>query len=132
MNGVDTNVLLRFIVRDDERQFESAATFLAAKTPDDQAYVSLVVIAELIWALRRRYGYSQDAIVVNLGRLVASRELAFEDEGFLAALLGDPDSIKADIADYLIARTASNAGCMKTVTFDKRAAKAVPGMELLA
>ena len=53
MIAVDTNILLRYVVRDDPEQLEKAANFFRERTTEDPAYVSLIVVAEMIWVLRR-------------------------------------------------------------------------------
>ena len=58
MIGIDTNVLLRFLVHDDPKQGEKARQFMTERTAEDPAYVSAVVLAEVIWFLRQRLNYS--------------------------------------------------------------------------
>lgn len=130
MKGVDTNVLLRFIVRDDARQFDAAAAFLTARTPEDPVFISLIVVAELVWALDRRYRYGREQIHGVVVALLETAEVVFEDEPYLSSLLAARP--KGDIADHLIAHCAMRAGCSSIATFDVGAAKVVPPMELLA
>jgi predicted nucleic-acid-binding protein len=130
MKAVDTNVLLRYIVRDHPQQFEAAAAFLRARTPDDPAFVSLIVVAEFVWALRRRYRYSREDVHAIVVALLEAAEVMFEDEPYLSALLADQP--KGDIADHLIAYCAARAGCGSVATFDRNAAKIIPTMELLS
>ena len=129
MKAVDTNVLLRFVVRDDPKQFEVASRFLTARTADDPAYVSLIVLAEMVWALERRYGYPRDSVRGVVLALLESAEVVFEAEASLSMLIAQ--KAKGDIADHLIALSARRAGCASVATFDKRAARAIPSMELL-
>ena len=56
MIAVDTNVLLRFVVRDDVVQFKRASRFFDQRTAEDPAFISLIVLAEFVWALRRHHG----------------------------------------------------------------------------
>jgi predicted nucleic-acid-binding protein len=130
MKAVDTNVLLRFIVRDHPQQFDAASAFLRARTPDDPAFISLIVVAELVWALRRRYRYPREDVSAVVAALLEAAEVVFEDEPHLSALLGMHP--KGDISDHLIAHCAVRAGCASVATFDKKAASRVPSMELLA
>ena len=129
MKAVDTNVLLRYIVRDDPQQFQTAAVFLGARTVADPVFVSLIVVAELVWALSRRYRYPREDVRAAIMALMEAAEVRFEDEEHLSALLAS--SPKGDIADHLIAHCAAKAGCISTVTFDKGAASRIPSMELL-
>ena len=132
MIAVDTNVLLRYIVRDDPDQFERATEFFKKRTSADPAYVSLVVLAELAWVLRRHYRYSSAQILGLLKALLDTVELSFELEEVLAPYFSRMKDLKGDVADHLVALSSMNAGCRHTVTFDRAAAKSVNGMELLA
>ena len=131
MIGVDTNVLIRLLAPDDEKQNTAARSFFSDRSPDDPAYVSSIVLAETIWLLRRRLGYSRTAVEDAVRSMLASDDFHIEHGERLSALLkqGTP---RAEIADYLIAWSADVAGCLSTVTFDKRSAKSIPSMELLA
>lgn len=132
MIAVDTNILLRYVVRDDPEQLEKAANFFRERTTEDPAYVSLIVVAEMIWVLRRLYRYSTEQVRAALLHLIETAELEFEEEQYLVRLLSRGAVVKFDLADHLITLSGAKAGCSHTVTFDKRAAKSVPGMELLA
>ena len=131
MIGVDTNVLIRLLAPDDEKQNAAARSFFSDRSPDDPAYVSSVVLAETVWLLRRRLGYSRTAVEDAVRSMLSSDDFHIEHGERLSALLkqGTP---RAEIADYLIAWSADAAGCLNTVTFDKRSAKSIPSMELLA
>ena len=131
MIGIDTNVLLRFILADDAVQLQRARAFLSARSAGDPAFVSLMVMAETYWVLKRRYKMANEVIVQTFRQLIDAQELLFEDEPFLESLFIDDRVAAADLSDHFIARIALNAGCEKTVTFDVKAARAVPGMELL-
>lgn len=130
MKALDTNVLLRFVMRDDENQFAKASGFLGSRTSDDPAFVSLVVLVEFAWTLRQRYGLSRTDIHALVTTLLETRELAFEDESDVSAIVAD--AARGDLADHLISYCARRAGCSATVTFDQDAAKVVAGMELLS
>lgn len=129
MIAVDTNVLLRFVLRDDEVQFEKAARFFRSRTSDDPAFVSLIVLAELVWALRQRYGYSRAEAHALVATLLETAEVFFEDEAVLSRIVAEAG--RGELADHLIAHCASRAGCDATVTFDRKA-RHIPGMQLLA
>ena len=129
MKALDTNVLLRFVMRDDENQFASASSFLASRTQDDPAFVSLVVLVEFAWTVRQRYGLSPTDVRALVMTLLDTRELVFEDESEVAEIVAD--ATRGDLADHLISHCARRAGCSSTVTFDRMAAKVVPAMELL-
>ncbi|TWG98025.1 putative nucleic-acid-binding protein [Mesorhizobium sp. J18] len=131
MIGVDTNVLVRLLVADDGRQAQAVGEFFAQRTGADPAFVSAVVLIESLWVLGRRFGYSRSTLLDALRRMMTSPELNFEHGGRLAEILENADPSLSDIADHLIAWSCEKAGCERTVTFDKRAAKRNPSMELL-
>ncbi|MGV8939025.1 MAG: PIN domain-containing protein [Allorhizobium sp.] len=132
MIGVDTNILLRLIVVDDPEQNEKARHFLSQRSIEDPAYISAMVVAELVWFLRRRLNYQQSQIMDLLQSFLASNDVVVEYAEELGLLLSDETAPIADLADNLIAWAGMKAGCRKVVTFDRRAAKLIPGMELLA
>ena len=131
MIGVDTNVLIRLLAPDDEKQNVAAKSFFSRRSPDDPAYVSSIVLAETIWLLRRRLGYSRTAVEDAVRSILSSDDFRVEHGERLSALLQE-GAPRAELADYLIAWSADHAGCLRTVTFDKRSAKAIATMDLLA
>lgn len=132
MIGVDTNVLLRLVVDDEPQQIRAARAFFAQRTSDEPAYIGLVVMAEFTWLLRKRYGYSKDQISDTVLGLLESVDLVIERPDLIEEAAIRSRQPKVDFADILVARLALERGCVTTVTFDKDAAKRVPGMELLA
>ena len=131
MIGVDTNVLARLFVVDDPVQSEIVRRFFAARSEADPAFVSLVVVVELVWLLGDTYDFSQAAIASVLGKLLASPDFVLESPEFIADAVAVAEQRKIDIADFVIARIARENDCRVTVTFDIDASKRVPGMELL-
>ena len=132
MIGVDTNILLRYIVNDDADQYTKAEAFLKARTADDPAFVSLIVLVELTWVLRRLYRYSRAQVHAVLLLIVETAGLVIEDEYFVSMLVGSGVALKDEFADHLIVHSAAKAGCEQTLTFDRDAVAAVPSMELLS
>lgn len=132
MIGLDTNVVVRIMTGDDDRQVAKIRAFLDGRSADDPAYVSSVVLAETIWVLESRLGYSREAVLTGLERLLTSNELQIEHGERLSDLLQERHGNRIDIADHLVAWSSQAAGCSATVTFDRRAARNIPGMELLS
>ena len=131
MIGIDTNVLLRLLVRDDDAQLRAAERFIATHcSPDDPGFVSLVVIVEAAWALRRVYLYDRSQIAAALESLLNVAELEVESAAEVRAAVADFATSAAGLVDCLVARTNLTAGCDYTVTFDRKAAK-LTGFELL-
>lgn len=132
MIGIDTNVLLRFLVDDDPEQNDRARRLLSQRTAEDPVYLSSLVLAEAVWFLRRRLDYPLAQIVEMLRFLIASPEVVIEHAEELEILLAEQDASIVNLADHLVAWSGLKAGCGKIVTFDRRAARVIPGMELLA
>ena len=78
MIALDTNVLVRYLVRDDEGQAESARALLESLTIERPGYVCREVVIELVWVLERAYGVSREQIGTILPELVATRGLVVE------------------------------------------------------
>ncbi len=113
---VDTNVLVRAVVRDDERQAEAAAELLKDA---EVIAVSLPCLCEFVWVLRRVYGFRQDDISAALEALLDAANVAVDRPAADAGLA----ILKAggDFADGLIAHEGSWLGGDTFVSFDKKA-----------
>lgn len=132
MIGVDTNVLLRFLVVDDPAQNKAAARFFEARTAEDPAFVSALALAETVWLLMRKMKYPPESVIAVLRKLLSAESIVVEHAEELGMLVFDEDPPVTDLADFLIAWAGKRRGCSSTVTFDKRAANVVPGMEHLS
>ena len=126
MLGIDTNVLVRFLVRDDESQFEKARKLIKREVATGRrVFVSQLVLLETEWVLRSRYNLSKIEIIAAISGLLDATDVQFEDEPAIeAALFVWRDSV-ADFADCLIGARNSRLGCRATATFDSRAVKLV-------
>jgi len=128
--GLDTNVIVRYLVQDEPDQSSTASAVIDALTAEDPGFLSLVTLVELYWVLRRAYRISTARCVELIEGLLNARELRIDQESVvraaLAARLGG-----VDFADAVIAELGRVAGCDHTVTFDRRAAESNQ-MRLLA
>lgn len=131
MIGVDTNVLLRLFVNDNEPQHKAVRRFITERNPGDPAFVPLVVLVELEWALTKRYGYSQERLFELLDAIAASPDFLLEQIDVVVRAVEHCRSTSARLTDVLVALLAEVQGCTNTVTFDREAARQIPGMELL-
>ena len=113
---VDTNVLVRAVVRDDVRQGKAAAALLKAA---EFIAVSLPCLCEFVWVLRRVYGFGQDDIAAALEALLDASNVAVNRPAADAGLA----ILKAggDFADGLIAYEGRWLGAETFVSFDKKA-----------
>ena len=130
MIGLDTNILVRYIVQDDPHQTATAVAFMDSLTSQNQGFVSLVTVAELCWVLNRTYKLSRIEFSGALQILLDSDELLIEGNDLVKEALRLFSKSKADFDDCLIERCSRAAGCTSIATFDKNAAKAL-GMQLL-
>lgn len=123
MIALDTNVLVRFLVRDDESQARLVYRRLKqAETQRETLFVSLLVTLETIWVLESAYRYSRKQILAALEALLTMSVLEFEKLAVLQSLIAQARATSTDLSDLLIALHAQSAGCDHTLTFDKSAA----------
>ena len=130
MIGLDTNVLVRYIMQDDSRQSPKASKLVESLTVDSPGFVSLVSVVELGWVLSSSYGLTRDQLVQGFEALLRTKEIVIDRAAEVMKALRVFKATSADFADCLIERTASGAGCDRTMTFDGGAAKAA-GMTLI-
>ncbi len=132
MIGLDTNVLVRYIMQDDKRQAVLAGKLIEGFTEESPGFISLVSVVELSWVLGTTgYALSKSQLIEALNKLMAVDSLIIERIAVVAGAVRAYKQGKADFADYLIERSAAQAGCQRTMTFDKTAAKS-GGMNLIA
>lgn len=129
MIGLDTNVVVRYIMQDDAKQAASASRLVESLT-DSSGFIPLIVIVELSWVLTSAYSLSRQQLAEALEGVLRSKEWVVEKADIVWQAVRLFQSGSADFADCLIFRSAAAAGCEKTMTFDKDAAKS-GGMTLL-
>ena len=117
MNGVDTNVLIRYLVADDPLQAVKAKRIMESGT----SYVNCIVLCETVWVLESAYDYGRKEIADTLERILSTHEIEVEDPEMTLAALQDYRQTSAGFTDCLIGRRNANHGCDHTVSFDKRA-----------
>jgi predicted nucleic-acid-binding protein len=122
MIGVDTNVLVRYLIRDHQSQFDRARKLISRRTAGgEKVLVSLLVLLETEWVLRSRYELPKADIVGAFSALLDAAEVLFEDESTVEAVIYTWKDSAAEFADCLIGVRNSRLGCSATTTFDKRA-----------
>lgn len=128
MRALDSNLLLRYITQDDSTQTPLATRYIETElTSEDRGYVSLPVFCEVIWSLRRVYGFSSIEVSAAVAILLRSAQLLIADEAVIARALQSD----ADLPDAIIHELGRQAGCSGTVTFDRRFAR-LAGVTLLS
>ena len=131
MIALDTNVVVRFLVRDDERQARAVYRRLRrAESDGETLFVPFVVVVETVWVLESAYKKSRAEMLDAIEDMRRMTVLEFEKNGVLQRVLVDGKTSKADLSDLLIAHSAQASGCDGGVTFDKKAAK-LPFFRLL-
>jgi predicted nucleic-acid-binding protein len=124
MIGIDTNLLIRYVMQDDAKQSNVADKFFASLSSQAQGYLSLVVIVETVWVLESIYKLRREQVSQLLTQLLESLELVIEDAAIVAKAIKHYQA-KSDFADALIELKARAAGCMSTATFDRDSIKRV-------
>ncbi len=130
MIGLDTNVFLRFLLKDDPVQTAQARALFRSLTPEEPGWASTATILEIAWVLMKSKRLERALVAKTITDLLALDTIVVEQAGAVAAVVRQFQSTRADFADCLIAALARVAGCKKTVTFDENASRDA-GMELL-
>ena len=132
MASLDTNVLVRYLVQEDEQQFLRARKLIrAAVRAGETLYIPITVMLELEWVLRSNFKLSKVQVTNTLSALLSSHELSFEFETAVEIALTLYVKGTADFADCMHVALAHMAGESPLWTFDRAAAK-VDGAKLLA
>jgi predicted nucleic-acid-binding protein len=124
MLGVDTNVLIRYLIRDDQSQYEKARRLIDREIAKGMpVLVSLLVLLETEWVLRSRYELAKAEILTALSALLDTADLSFEDEPSVENAVHSWKDSAADFADCLIEARNRRLACRATATFDVKALK---------
>lgn len=126
MIGADTNILVRFLVRDEPNQAEKVRTLLKN---GEVLFVNQVVLSELYWVLVKVYGYSKFDFIIAVDALLETEGFQFFDNDVVRLALTDYIHSSAGFVDCLINRL-NKTRVSGTLTFDKKAA-GLKGMKLL-
>lgn len=130
MIGLDTNILVRYVTQDHPAQSAAAVKVMDSLSSESPGFLSLVVIAELVWVLQFSYRFKKQEIEQVVDGLLRSKELVVERSEIVFQALRTFRTSRANFADCLIERRGRAAECQYVLTFDKNAAGA--GMRLLA
>jgi len=124
MLALDTNVLVRFLVQDELRQFDRARRLIQREAErGEPILISLLVLLETEWVLRSRYTLTKDEIAKAFSGLLDAFELQFEDEASVEQALHLWHDSNAEFADCLMGAHHRSLGCLATASFDARARK---------
>lgn len=124
MKGIDTNILVRFLIGDDEQQAKKVYNiFKKAESEKDELFVPLLVVLELIWVLESVYEISRADILDSIREFLLLPILRFEHKSVLQQFTLSAQANRYDLADLLIAHSAKMQGCENVLTFDKKVSK---------
>ena len=130
MIALDTNVLARYLLEDDEQQAKAARDFLSRLTPEQPGFICREVTIELTWVLQRIYGFSRDLVAEALEKLIAVKELKFEAVDDLIPSIIHYRQGGANLSDRMIVAASKRRGAYPLYTFDQKLAR-LEGVSLL-
>ena len=124
MIGLDTNILIRFLTRDDKAKSLRAAEIITEEcTEQNPGYITSIVLTETVWTLSSYYKYSIEDIVKAIEALLRAREINFEYPDATQYAYHIYANGLADFSDALIGAIGKLNGCTYTLTFDKKASR---------
>lgn len=124
MNALDTNVLIRLLVADDDVQAARVKKLLErAERSGESFLISIPVLLETIWVLESSYDCPRATVLDALEQLTLAPVFRFEAQDRVARMIRVGRSEALGLADILIGLTAVDLGCEATLTFDKRASQ---------
>lgn len=131
MIALDTNVVVRYLVRDHPEQAETARALLESLTPERPGFLCREVMIETVWVLERPYKVPRARIADAVLELIATDSLVVEDAGDVARAAIDYRQGGAGFADLMILAASGRAGARPLHTFDRLLARE-EGATLLA
>jgi predicted nucleic-acid-binding protein len=124
MIALDTNVVVRLLVDDDEKQVNKAKKVLEKlENSGETALIPNLVLLETIWVLESGYDADRKEIIAAVEQLTTVPVFSFEDVDLIHRFTQEGKAQSTDLSDILIGLTAQKAECTSTLTFDKKAAK---------
>jgi len=122
MIGIDTNVMVRYIVQDDPGQAKAATKLIEQSCRADRpGFINHIVLCELVWVLRRNYKLDKANICRVIEQIMRTDTLLVEDIQLVWRALQTFKESKADFADCLLGQKNMQAGCQFTATLDDAA-----------
>jgi predicted nucleic-acid-binding protein len=120
MKGLDTNVLVRFLVKDDPGQAAKASSYFQRTIADgEDLFINHIVFCELVWVLESAYGYKKKEIIDVLYKILMTKQFEVESKDMVRHAVNEYSHGNGDLSDYLIGIINHQNGCDITVTFDQ-------------
>ena len=124
MKAIDTNILIRFLVGDNELQAKKVySIFKEAESKKKEFFVPLLVVLEMIWVLESAYDIARTEILDSISDLLLMPIFKFDQPSALQQLIHSAQGNTYDLSDLLIAHSAKSNGCEAVINFDKKASK---------
>ncbi|MGA9069039.1 MAG: type II toxin-antitoxin system VapC family toxin [Terracidiphilus sp.] len=131
MQGLDTNILIRYLTQDDPIQSPKATEIIERRLSRARpGFVSLVTMAEIVWVLGSVYELADGEIADAVERMLQADTLTIQNEQQVFTAMVSLRRGWGGFADALIAAVGEWAGCESTLTFDKKALR-LAGFELV-
>jgi predicted nucleic-acid-binding protein len=131
--GIDTNVLVRYLVQDDPKQAKAATKLIEhVCSPDNPGFLNHIVLCELVWVLKRSYKQSKASICQIIVQLIRTDRIVVEDIQLVWKALETFKETKADFSDCLLAQRNLQAGGEYTATLDDAASESGGYLHLLS
>ncbi|MDQ3077705.1 MAG: type II toxin-antitoxin system VapC family toxin [Pseudomonadota bacterium] len=129
MIGIDTNILLRYLVEDEPEQTALAVDLIENRlSAGEPGFIAITVVAEMAWILKRRYRRTPAQVRTIVEELLKAPQIVVERSAVVQSAL---ELQHPDLADAIICESCKAAGCEKTETFDRAFAR-LPGAEMLS
>ena len=123
MTGIDTNVLVRYLVQDDPDQGRRAARFITNEcSSEEPGLINRIVLCELVWVLETAYGYARENVALALEKILRTTQFRSEDHQEAWSSFREYQD-GGDFAGSFIAAVNRRLGCKRTVTFDRKAGR---------
>jgi predicted nucleic-acid-binding protein len=124
MIGLDTNVILRYLLQDDPDQTRQVNRIFEQELSDQNpGFINLATTLEIVWVLRSLLGHSPTQIALHVENLLAADSLEFQNEQQVFEAVFALKNKMGEFEDALIGALNTWAGCSRTLTFDTRAAR---------
>lgn len=125
MIGLDTNVVIRYLVQDEPIQSNKANHIIEKVVADGEIlFISQITLCEIVWVLERCYSISKKERIDVINQLLQTPNIRIESDAVARQALQDFEYCDGvDFSDCIIGRQNSSNNCTFTYTFDKKAAK---------
>jgi predicted nucleic-acid-binding protein len=124
MIGLDTNILVRYLAQDDEKQSKLVTKLIEKKyDKDNYCFINHIVLCELVWVLQGAYKVDKQKTINIIEQLLHTSQFTCQAPDIIWSALKNYRNGSADFADYITSSINKHQGCEHTLSFDKKALK---------